>query len=151
ECGAGILVLDEPTSNLDVRMEAELYDRFLDLTAGLTTIVVSHRFSTVRRADRIVVLDGGRIVEAGTHDELMARAGRYARMFELQARYYADSDDAADVRPAPAPAPEPAGTRKAAATKKPAARKPAAATKKTVATKKAPPAPEPVVVQPVDE
>src|SRR6266850_1108722 len=90
ECGAGVLLLDEPTANLDVRAEAALYDRFLDLTAGLTTIVVSHRFSTVRRADRIVVLEGGRIVESGSHDQLIALDGRYARMFDLQARYYAD-------------------------------------------------------------
>jgi ABC-type multidrug transport system fused ATPase/permease subunit len=92
ECGAGVLVLDEPTANLDVRAESALYERFLDLTAGLTTIVVSHRFSTVRRADRIVVLEGGRIVESGSHDQLMALDGRYARMFDLQARYYADGE-----------------------------------------------------------
>jgi ATP-binding cassette, subfamily B, bacterial len=85
ERGARVLVLDEPAANLDVRAEAELYDRFLDLTAGLTTIVISHRFSTVRRADRIVVLDGGRIAESGSHDELMALGGRYAHMFRLQA------------------------------------------------------------------
>jgi ATP-binding cassette subfamily B protein len=91
ECGAGVLLLDEPTANLDVRAEAALYDSFLDLTAGLTTIVVSHRFSTVRRADRIVVLEGGRIVETGNHNELMALNGRYARMFDLQARYYSES------------------------------------------------------------
>jgi ATP-binding cassette subfamily B protein len=91
ECGAGVLVLDEPTANLDVRAESALYDRFLDLTAGLTTIVVSHRFSTVRRADRIVVLEGGRIVETGSHDQLIAHNGRYARMFDLQARYYAEA------------------------------------------------------------
>jgi ATP-binding cassette subfamily B protein len=100
ECGAGVLLLDEPTANLDVRAEAALYDRFLDLTAGLTTIVVSHRFSTVRRADRIVVLEGGRIVESGSHDELLALNGRYARMFDLQARYYSE----APVIDAPKPA-----------------------------------------------
>ena len=106
ECGAGVLLLDEPTANLDVRAEAALYDSFLDLTAGLTTIVVSHRFSTVRRADKIVVLEGGRIVETGNHRELMALNGRYARMFDLQARYYSEAPAAAlPARPAqPAPA-----------------------------------------------
>jgi ATP-binding cassette subfamily B protein len=85
EGGASVLVLDEPTANLDVRAEAVFYDRFLQLTEGLTTILISHRFSTVRRADRIVVLAGGRVLEDGSHDELVSRDGRYAEMFRLQA------------------------------------------------------------------
>ena len=85
EAGARVLVLDEPTANLDVRAEAELFEEFLDLTAGLTTILISHRFSTVRQADRICVLDQGRVVEQGSHDELVAAGGRYARLFALQA------------------------------------------------------------------
>ena len=85
EAGAGILVLDEPTSNLDVRAEAEIFERFLELTAGLTSIVISHRFSTVRRAQQIVVLDRGQVVERGSHADLMSAGGRYAEMFTLQA------------------------------------------------------------------
>ncbi|MEU5871618.1 ATP-binding cassette domain-containing protein [Glycomyces sp. NPDC047369] len=85
QAGAKVLILDEPAAALDVRAEAELYEQFLDITAGLTTIVISHRFSTVRRADRIVVLDGGRVVEDGSHDDLMALGGRYAEAFTLQA------------------------------------------------------------------
>ena len=89
--GAGVLVLDEPTASLDVRAEAELYDRFLDLTRDATTVVISHRFSTVRRADRIVVLEGGCVVEDGTHDSLVAAGGRYARMYALQASRFDDA------------------------------------------------------------
>jgi ATP-binding cassette subfamily B protein len=85
EGGARVLVLDEPTANLDVRAEAAFFDRFLELTRGLTTVLISHRFSTVRRADRIVVLEEGRVVEDGTHDDLLARDGRYAELFHLQA------------------------------------------------------------------
>ncbi|GAA2142433.1 ABC transporter ATP-binding protein [Actinomadura napierensis] len=95
EHGAKLLVLDEPTAWLDVRAEAAFFDRFLDLTRGLTSIVISHRFSTVRRADRICVLDGGRLAEQGSHDELMAAGGIYAEMFRLQAaRFHAPEEDA---------------------------------------------------------
>jgi ATP-binding cassette subfamily B protein len=86
----GILVLDEPTASLDVRAERALFDTLLDVTRGVTTILVSHRFSTVRRADRIVVVEGGRVVEDGSHEALLAAGGRYARMFRLQAAAYTD-------------------------------------------------------------
>ena len=86
--GAGVLVLDEPTAALDVRAEAAFYDSFLDITAGLTTIVISHRFSTVRRADRIAVLRDGVVGELGSHDELLRLGGTYARYFDLQARIF---------------------------------------------------------------
>ena len=83
--GSGVLILDEPTAALDVRAEAQLFDRFLEVTRGMTTILVSHRLSSVRHADRIVVIDAGRIVEDGSHAELLAQGGRYADMFTLQA------------------------------------------------------------------
>ena len=86
--GASVLVLDEPTAQLDVRAEVAFFDRFLELTQGLTTVVISHRFSTVRRAQRIVVLEHGRITEQGSHEELLALGGRYAGLFELQARRF---------------------------------------------------------------
>ncbi|MDQ1375352.1 MAG: ATP-binding cassette, subfamily bacterial [Actinomycetota bacterium] len=92
ESGARLLVLDEPSASLDVRAEAALYDRFLDLTRGLTTVLVSHRFSTVRRADHIVVLEAGRVAEQGSHDELIAASGRYAEMFHLQAARFVEED-----------------------------------------------------------
>ena len=83
--GAGVVLLDEPTAQLDVRGEAEIFERILAATRDCTTILISHRFSTVRHADRICVLEAGRVVELGTHDELMALGGRYRTMFELQA------------------------------------------------------------------
>jgi ATP-binding cassette, subfamily B, bacterial len=87
--GARVLVLDEPTAQLDIRAEAAFYNRFLELTAGVTTLIISHRFASVRRADRIAVLDGGRITELGRHDELLAAGGSYAQMFTLQASRFA--------------------------------------------------------------
>ena len=86
--GAGLVLLDEPTAQLDVRGEAEVFDRVLQATRKATTILISHRFSTVRHADRICVLEHGRVVELGSHDELIALGGRYKTMFELQAKRF---------------------------------------------------------------
>ena len=86
--GAGVVLLDEPTAQLDVRGEAEIFDRLLAATRHCTTILISHRFSTVRHADRICVLERGRVVELGNHDELMALGGRYRTMFDLQAQRF---------------------------------------------------------------
>jgi ATP-binding cassette subfamily B protein len=93
--GARVLVLDEPTAQLDVRGEAAFYDRFLELTAGVTSIVISHRFASVRRADRIAVLDAGRITELGSHEELLAAGGTYAHMFSLQSERFQGHGEAA--------------------------------------------------------
>jgi ABC-type multidrug transport system fused ATPase/permease subunit len=86
--GAGVVLLDEPTAQLDVRGESEIFDRLLAATRHCTTILISHRFSTVRHADRICVLEHGRVVELGSHDELMAKSGRYRTMFDLQAQRF---------------------------------------------------------------
>jgi ATP-binding cassette subfamily B protein len=91
--GAGVVLLDEPTAQLDVRGEAEIFDRILAATRHTTTILISHRFSTVRHADRICVLEHGKVVELGTHDELMAAGGRYRTMFELQASRFGDDGE----------------------------------------------------------
>ncbi|MFD5082185.1 ABC transporter ATP-binding protein [Kitasatospora sp. NPDC058406] len=93
--GAEVVVLDEPTAQLDVRGEAEIFDRILKATEGCTTVLISHRFSTVRHADRICVLEDGRVAELGTHDELMAARGRYREMFDLQASRF-DSEEESD-------------------------------------------------------
>jgi len=91
--GAGVVLLDEPTAQLDVRGEAEIFDRLLAATRHCTTILISHRFSTVRHADRICVLEHGRVIELGTHHELMALSGRYRTMFDLQAQRFNVQDD----------------------------------------------------------
>jgi ATP-binding cassette subfamily B protein len=91
--GAGLVLLDEPTAQLDVRGEAEVFERVLQATRDVTTILISHRFSTVRHADRICVLERGRVVELGSHDELMALGGRYKTMFQLQAKRFEASMD----------------------------------------------------------
>ncbi len=95
EAGAGVLVLDEPTAALDVRAEHVFYDRFLELTEGITTVVISHRFSTVRRADRIVVIEHGRVIEEGDHESLLAAGNRYAHMFNLQAARFSNRSEVA--------------------------------------------------------
>jgi ATP-binding cassette, subfamily B, bacterial len=85
---AQLLILDEPTAALDARSEYEVFQRFAELTAGKMALLISHRFSTVRMADRIVVLEAGKLVEEGNHAQLIALGGRYAQMFELQAASY---------------------------------------------------------------
>jgi ATP-binding cassette subfamily B protein len=85
---AGVLILDEPTAAQDARSEFEVFQRFKELSEGKTAILISHRFSSVRMADRILVLAGGKVEAAGTHEELIAQRGRYCELFELQAAGY---------------------------------------------------------------
>ena len=85
---AQIVILDEPTAALDAMAEYEVFRRFTELTDGRMAVMISHRFSTVRTCDRIVVLEDGHIREQGTHPQLLATGGRYATMFELQASSY---------------------------------------------------------------
>jgi ATP-binding cassette, subfamily B, bacterial len=91
--GAGLVLLDEPTAQLDVRGEAEIFGRLLAATRQCTTILISHRFSTVRQADRICVVERGQVVELGAHEELMALGGRYRTMFDLQAQRFQEADE----------------------------------------------------------
>jgi ABC-type multidrug transport system fused ATPase/permease subunit len=93
QLGASVVLLDEPTAQLDVRGEAEIFDRILTASRHCTTILISHRFSTVRHADRICVLEHGKVIEFGTHDELMAKGGRYRTMFDLQAQRFTATED----------------------------------------------------------
>ena len=85
---ASVLVLDEPTAGLDAKAEVEVYRSFTDMSLGKSVILISHRLGCARLADRVVFLDAGRIVEEGKHDELLARGGRYAEMYEIQAAWY---------------------------------------------------------------
>jgi ATP-binding cassette, subfamily B, bacterial len=93
QLGAGVVLLDEPTAQLDVRGEAEIFERVLAATRDCTTILISHRFSTVRLADRICVMEDGKVVELGSHDELIAAGGRYKTMFDLQASRFTEYDE----------------------------------------------------------
>ncbi len=93
ELGAGVVLLDEPTAQLDVRGEAEIFERILEATRHCTTILISHRFSTVRKADRICVVEHGRVIELGTHEELMELGGRYRTMFDLQAQRFTTDEE----------------------------------------------------------
>ena len=85
---AEVMILDEPTSALDAKAESEVFGRFIGLTEGKTSIIISHRFSTVRQADRILVLEHGRVLEIGTHEELMKNKNLYSELFTLQAEGY---------------------------------------------------------------
>ena len=85
---AQLLILDEPTAALDARAEHEVFQRFAELTKGKTAVLISHRFSTVRMANRILVIENGQFVEIGSHEELLAKGGRYAELFALQAAGY---------------------------------------------------------------
>jgi ATP-binding cassette subfamily B protein len=103
ENGASILVLDEPTAALDVRAEAAFFEKFVDVARGATVLLISHRFSSVRHADNIVVIANGRVIEQGSHEELLAVDGRYAELFHLQAERFTEDEydseevDAADL------------------------------------------------------
>lgn len=108
--GVGLLILDEPTAALDIRAEVDLFNRFLDLTRGLTTVLVSHRLSSVRHVDRIVVLSDGVIIEDGPHHELVTAGGRYATMFALQAeRFVSTKAGDSETTDAPKTAEQPTG------------------------------------------
>ena len=91
---AAVVILDEPAASLDAEAEAELFGRMQQVAAGATTLLIAHRFSTVRQADRILVIEKGRVIEDGSHDELLQRNRTYARLFQLQASGYLQSSNA---------------------------------------------------------
>jgi ATP-binding cassette subfamily B protein len=93
---APLIILDEPTASLDAQAEADLFRRIRNLFSGRTVVLISHRFSTVRSADRIYVMSQGHVAEQGTHTQLIAQGGMYAKMFNLQAEMYADAKGAPD-------------------------------------------------------
>jgi ATP-binding cassette subfamily B protein len=95
---APFVILDEPTAALDPRAEHELFERIRAMARGRTVLLISHRFSSVRSADRILVLGAGRLVEHGTHPQLMAKGGQYAELFALQASAYAEDREADRLR-----------------------------------------------------
>jgi ATP-binding cassette subfamily B protein len=97
---AKVLLLDEPTSALDAQAEYDLFERLRSLTHGRTAVYISHRFSTVRRADRIIFLEHGQLAEEGTHEELMRLDGRYAALFRMQASAYTGEDILPEEQPA---------------------------------------------------
>jgi ATP-binding cassette subfamily B protein len=88
--GARVLVLDEPTAHLDVHTEFEVFHQLIQAARGVSVVLISHRLSTVREADRIVLIEGGRIAESGSHQELIAADGEYARLFRIQAEQFGD-------------------------------------------------------------
>ncbi|MBU0763575.1 MAG: ABC transporter ATP-binding protein/permease, partial [Bacteroidetes bacterium] len=83
-----IIILDEPTSSLDAQAEEDIIHRFLELTRNKTTVIISHRFSTVRNADYIYFMEAGKVAEEGAHEDMMARNGEYARLYRMQAGHY---------------------------------------------------------------
>ena len=97
---APLLILDEPTAALDPIAENEIYLKYSESTAGKTSIYISHRLSSTRFCDRIVLLEGGQIVESGTHAELMERGGRYAELYDMQSRYYKEQEKEEERRKA---------------------------------------------------
>jgi ATP-binding cassette subfamily B protein len=99
-----LIILDEPTSSLDAAAEFAFFEKFREMARGRSALIISHRFSTVRLADRVYVLDAGRVIEQGSHDDLVARGGLYAQLYRKQASYYEDDRSEQEDAPATQPA-----------------------------------------------